>query len=159
MTVEKNLIGAAGEHLVLSRLLSRGILASQSPFNAYKADILVNPTTEGRPLLFQVKSRSGKGKEKRWTMQAKHENMTESNLFYCFVDLSEVHPIIYVIPAKVVAKVIKTGHATWLKTPGKRGQKHNDSEMRVITNSPSIPNKYAPHGWMDEYLEKWELLK
>jgi hypothetical protein len=41
---DKNLIGAAGEHLVLSRLLSLGLLASQSPFNAFKAVILVNPT-------------------------------------------------------------------------------------------------------------------
>ena len=41
---DKNLIGAAGEHLVLSRLLSLGLLVSKSPFNAFKADILVNPT-------------------------------------------------------------------------------------------------------------------
>ena len=44
MTTDYNLIGAAGKHLVLSRLLSLGLLASQSPFNAFKADILVNPT-------------------------------------------------------------------------------------------------------------------
>ena len=28
---DKNLVGAAGEHLVLSRLLSKGILAAQAP--------------------------------------------------------------------------------------------------------------------------------
>jgi hypothetical protein len=28
---DKNLIGAAGEHLVLSRLLSKGMLAAQAP--------------------------------------------------------------------------------------------------------------------------------
>ena len=157
--VEKNLIGAAGEHLVLSRLLTRGILASQAPFNAYKADILVNPTNMGRPLLIQVKTRSGKGSRQRWTMDVKHEDMTDSNLFYCFVDLGQEHPCVYVIPAKVVAKVIKTGHQTWLKTPGKKGQKHNDNDMRAISNTPRLPNKFAPDGWMDKYLEKWELLK
>ena len=39
---DKNLVGAAGEHLVLSRLLSKGILAAQAPRGARKADILVN---------------------------------------------------------------------------------------------------------------------
>jgi len=158
MAIENALTGAAGEHLVLSRLLSRGILASLSPFNAYKADILVNPTDGGKPLLIQVKTRTGKGPTKRWTMKSKHEDMADSNLFYCFVDLSEEHPSVYVIPAKVVARVIKTGHENWLKTPGKRGQKHNDNDMRSISNNPGLANKYAPDGWMDEYLEKWELL-
>jgi hypothetical protein len=31
MKIQTQLIGAAGEHLVLSRLLSRGILAAQTP--------------------------------------------------------------------------------------------------------------------------------
>ena len=109
MAIENALIGAAGEHLVLSRLLSRGILASLSPRNAYKADILVNPTDGGKPLLIQVKARTGKGPTKRWTMKSKHEAMTDSNLFYCFVDLSEEHPSVYVIPAKVVASLVLVG--------------------------------------------------
>jgi hypothetical protein len=45
---DKNLVGAAGEHLVLSRLLSKGILAAQAPRGARKADILVNHL-DGKP--------------------------------------------------------------------------------------------------------------
>ena len=55
---DKNLIGAAGEHLVLSRLLVRGVLASQAPRNTRKADILVNPLDGGKPRLIQVKTTS-----------------------------------------------------------------------------------------------------
>ena len=161
MKKDKNLIGAAGEHLVLSRLLARQVLAAKAPFNAYKADILVNPTDMGRPLLIQVKTisgrgpikkktRSGKGPIKKWILNKKDEPNTDSNLFYCFVDLSGEHPSVYVIPAKLVAKRIKTGHQDWLKTPGRKGQKHNDSSMRAIENRD---------GWMDKYLEKWDLLK
>jgi hypothetical protein len=40
--IDTSLTGAAGEHLVLSRLLSRGVLAAQAPRGARKADILVN---------------------------------------------------------------------------------------------------------------------
>jgi hypothetical protein len=39
---DTQLVGAAGEHLVLSRLLARGILAAQAPRGTRKADILVN---------------------------------------------------------------------------------------------------------------------
>ncbi len=39
MASDKTLIGAAGEHLVLSRLLEQGVLASQAPRGTRKADI------------------------------------------------------------------------------------------------------------------------
>jgi len=161
MRIDTAIVGAAGEHLVLSRLLARQVLASKAPFNAYMADILVNPTDKGKPLLIQVKTRSGgrptkkktrSGKEpiKKWPMGKKHEAMAASNLFYCFVDLSGEHPSVYVIPSKLVARKLKTGHQDWLKTPGKRGQKHNDNSMRAIETRD---------GWMDKYLERWDLLK
>ena len=51
MNRDKQLVGAAGEHLVLSRLLAKGILASQAPRGARKADILVNPLDGGRPII------------------------------------------------------------------------------------------------------------
>ena len=46
---DKSLVGAAGEHLVLSRLLSRELLASQAPRGTRKADVLVNPLDGGKP--------------------------------------------------------------------------------------------------------------
>ena len=59
---------------------------------------------------------------------------------------------------KKPAKVIKKGHELWLKTPGSKGQKHNETDMRRISNSHRLKNEYAPDGWMDKYLENWELL-
>ena len=66
MNKDKALIGAAGEHLVLSRLLARGLLASQAPRGTRKADILVNPLDDGKPRLIQVKTRSQKAKTLSW---------------------------------------------------------------------------------------------
>jgi len=155
---DKQLVGAAGEHLVLSRLLARGLLASQAPRGTRKADILVNPLDGGRPVLIQVKTTSGGGSRVGWHMNVKHESVTDKDLYYCFVNLAEDNPSVYVIPATVVAKVIKTGHSNWLQTPGAKGQQRNDSAMRMISNSPRVENKFAPIGWMDKYLENWELL-
>jgi hypothetical protein len=71
MSLDKALIGAAGEHLVLSRLLARGLLASQAPRGTRKADILVNPLDGGQPRLIQVKTRSIPSKNLSWAMNEK----------------------------------------------------------------------------------------
>jgi hypothetical protein len=91
-------------------------------------------------------------------MNVKHESITDSDLFYCFVNLGEDNPQVYVVPSKVVAKVIKKGHQTWLETPGSKGQKHNETDMRRISNTFRLKNEYARDGWMDKYLENWDLL-
>ncbi len=155
---DTQLVGAAGEHLVLSRLLALGVLAAQAPRGARKADILVNHLDDRSSSLIQVKTRSGKGSDGGWHMKAKHEEIEDPDLFYCFVDLGKEHPTIHVVPAKVVARVVRESHAVWLASPGKKGQIHNDSDMRRIRNSYGWRVKSAPDGWMDKYLEAWDLL-
>jgi hypothetical protein len=150
---DKALIGAAGEHLVLSRLLSRGFLAAPAPRGTRKVDILVNFIDGGNPILVQVKStlntpRTG------WPLSAKHEQVGGEDLFFCFVTLSSEHPAVFVVPSEIVAKHCRLSHQLWLDTPGKKGEVHNDSNMRQITNRDQ---NYGPReGWMDIYLEAWE---
>lgn len=156
---DTQLVGAAGEHLVLSRLLMRGVLAAQAPRGTRKADILVNHLDDKRSSLIQVKTRSGKGADGGWHMKAKHEEIADPDMFYCFVDLGPQNPEIYVIPAKVVAKVVKESHAVWLATPGKNGNQHNDTDMRRIRKNYGTKLKSAPEGWMDKYFENWSALE
>ena len=117
---DKSLVGAAGEHLVLSRLLSRDLLASQAPRGTRKVDVLVNPLDGGKPRLIQVKTRTAVGNSLGWHMGLKHESISEKDLFYCFVNLELVDPVVYVIPSRIVAKVVKDSHAEWLATLGKK---------------------------------------
>jgi hypothetical protein len=91
-------------------------------------------------------------------MKSKHEEMKEDDLFYCFVDLGPEHPNVYVVPSKKVAEVIADAHQTWLATPGRGGKQHNDTDMRRIITKYNMELKSAPEGWMDEYLENWDLL-
>jgi hypothetical protein len=147
---DTQLTGAAGEHLVLSRLLSRGFLAAQAPRGSRKADVLVNFLDGGSPCLIQVKSRQF-GADGGWHMSEKQESITDADLFYCFVDFEPESPTVHVIPAAVVAKTIKEDHEIWLATPGKKGQKHNDTKMRRI--KPSSLSYEA--GWLDVYYEAW----
>lgn len=154
---DTSLTGAAGEHLVLSRLLSRGILAAQAPRGARKADILVNHLDDKPPCLIQVKTRSGKGADIGWHMNKKHESVSDKDLYYCFVNLGSANQDIYVIPANVVAKVVSESHATWLSTPGKGGKPHKDTDLRrIITEYKNMRLRSAPPGWIEQYKEKWD---
>lgn len=158
MKIDKNLIGAAGEHLVLSRLLEQGILASPAPRATRKADILVNPLDSGLPKLIQVKSTLYTGSRLKWFMGDKHELISDKDMFYCFVSLNSQNSQAYVIPAKIVSKAVETSHRIWLNTPGKKGQAHNDSKMRWITTEYPFPVPGFKDGWMNKYLENWSQL-
>ena len=150
--VDSALLGAAGEHLVLSRLLACGYLAAQAPRGTRKVDILVNFLDGSEPCLIQVKA-SSKGRN-GWHMQKKHEEILDDDLFYCFVDLEPQHPTVHVIPAHVVAKTLARDHAVWLATPGKNGKGHKDTPMRRLRSDCFG----ADPGWMDQYLEAWNLI-
>lgn len=162
MTVDHAVIGAAGEHLVLSRLLSRGILAAKAPDGTALVDLVVHQTQPGGelsiPVAIQVKTRLRGGGDGGWHMQKKHEDHTEPWLFYAFVDFALESPVVYVIPSSKVAQVVRDQHATWLARPGFQGQAHNDSNMRRIRpNWPyDVPGVYD--GWLDQYKEAWHLL-
>ncbi len=152
--VDSTLIGPAGEHLVLSRLLAQGFLASPAPRGTRQVDIVVNFIEGGNPKLIQVKTTMGSPK-KGWILQAKHENQASEDLFFCFVSFDSIQGEVYVIPSAVVAGHIKEGHEKWLSKPGKQGQKHNDSAMR---NLSSLENSYGP-SWLSTYFENWDLLR
>ena len=152
--VDTALVGSAGEHLVLSRLLSRGFLASPAPRGTRKADILVNFLDGGEPFLVQVKSRS-RGPDRGWHMGEKHEKITDPDLFYCFVDFEPAHPEVFVMPAPFVAEVIERDHRLWMEMPGKKGQPHNATPFRRMR-----PGCFGmEEGWMNEYQEAWHLLQ
>lgn len=151
---DTTLTGAAGEHLVLSRLLQRGIVAAQAPEGVRKVDILVNFLDGGTPCFIQVKARQF-GSDGGWHMSVKHEAITDDDLFYAFVDFEPESPTVHLLPAKVVSKAITTAHQIWLATPGKNGQAHKATDMRRI--GPKIPGQVD--GWMGQYLERWDLLR
>jgi hypothetical protein len=150
---DKSLIGAAGEHLVLSRLLSNGFLAAQAPRGTRKVDILVNFIDGGEPCLIQVKSRS-KGGSKGWHMNEKHEAIRDPDLFYCFVDFEPTSPEVFVIPASVVADVLELDHRIWLAAPGKNGQPHNATAFRRLRPD----SNGVEQDWMEQYHEAWDQL-
>lgn len=151
-------MGPAGEHYVLFRLHMEGMLAALAPTNAPTVDILVLNEDETIAATIQVKTRTYGG-DGGWHMKAKHENFVRPGLFYAFVDLEPESPTTFVVPSKVVAKVIREAHHAWLITPGKNGNPHKDGEMRRILPAYRYPVSSAPTGWMEQYKDNWSLLR
>jgi hypothetical protein len=161
MARDYSVIGAAGEHLVLSRLLARGVLATKAPDGTKGVDLLVHRSRPTGALdvaaAIQVKTRT-RGGDGGWHMKAHHESLSDSWLYYAFVDFQPEHPVVYLIPSRKVAAVITRAHALWLARPGKNGQAHNDSVFRRIRPNYTHPVLGAPDGWMEKYREAWDAL-
>jgi hypothetical protein len=150
---DTTMTGAAGEHLVLSRLLQRGILAAPAPRGTSKVDVLVNFMDGRQPVLLQVKARQF-GSDGGWHMSEKHEQISSPSIFYCFVNFEPTSPTVHVIPSSVVAEALRVDHQVWLETPGKLGQAHQPTKLRRLR-----PKMRGQDGdWMQTYLENWDLL-
>jgi len=156
---DKNFIGAAGEHLVLSRLYARRVLASLAPPNAPEVDILVNPVDGNNSKLIQVKSTESRGKDRGWSMRDEHLSLVSPKLFYCFVELSSNPQNVYVIPSGVVAQVLKEADKAYMNKPKRDGSARTKHSRRMLKPNFLVDIPSAPDGWMDKYLEKWDLLK
>jgi hypothetical protein len=151
--IDKTLIGPAGEHLVLARLLSQGFLASPAPRGTRKVDIIVNYIDGGNPKLVQVKTTMNQFRY-GWVLSEKHEVIDDPDLFYCFVNFNGSLGEVYVVPAAEVAKAISDSHRTWLAGEGKDGSARKDSPVRNF----GIKMFGKSEDWLDEYKENWSQL-
>ena len=141
------LSGVAGEYFVAAELSKRGLIASITLRNSKGVDILCSNSMATKSVGIQVKT--SKYSKAEWLLNKKSEDYYADNLFYVFVKLNnnQNSPDYFIVPSKVVAKATREGHRHWLATLGRKGQKHNDSSMRVFGDKEG---KY--HG-------RWDLLK
>ena len=141
------LAGVSGEYFVAAELSRRGYISSVTLKNTRGIDILVANESATKTLGIQVKT--NQGNRKAWVLNEKAEDFYADNLFYVFVNLIGVGqlPEYYIASSKTVADYVKNGHKKWLETPGKKGQAHNDSSMRMFSDHEQ------------KYLNKWDTLK
>jgi hypothetical protein len=156
------MLGAAGEHYVMSQLLRQNKIAALAPAGVPDADIIVSDRVGSVLSAVQVKSRREAGTDGGWHMKAKHEEIARDLLFYCFVDFGKSvadMPRCWVIPSAVVATVLKETHKAWLDTPGLNGRPHQPTEMRRLL--PDFARRGRPKyslGWLTRYLGAWKLI-
>lgn len=156
---EKMFIGSAGEHLVLSRLLSQRVLATLAPSNFPDVDILVSPLNGADSKWIQVKSTETAGKNRGWSMRDGHLKLQSPKLFYCFVELSSEPQRVYVVPSRVVANVLTKVDRAYMRKPKLDGSKRTNHARRMLKPNFTVKVPIAPEGWMEKYLEAWDLIK
>jgi hypothetical protein len=139
-------IGNSGEYFVAGELERRGFTVAVPMSNVKDFDILAIHRETHEQYAIQVKTTGYK--QKKWTLAKKNEELIGDNIFYVFVSLNELDtPEYHIVPSKIVAETIKVSHQNWLDTPGKKGQKHNDTNIRVFLDEE------------DDFLDKWHLLE
>ena len=159
--VNPTILGAAGEHYVMSQLLRRGMIAALAPAGVPDADIIVSNRLGSSLAAVQVKARSVGTLKGGWVMKAKHESIDRRLLFYAFVDFGKelaAAAQCWILPSSEVAGAVKESHAAWLPMPGKGGQQHQDSDMRGLSHDYSKYGIGRDLGWLDPYREAWHLI-
>ena len=139
-------IGNSGEYFVAGELERRGFTVALPMSNVKDFDVLAINRETHEQFAIQVKTTGYK--QKKWTLSKKNEELVGHNIYYIFVSLNELDtPEYHIVPSNVVADTIKTAHQVWLHTPGQKGQKHNDINIRTFEDKD------------DTYLNRWDLLK
>jgi len=91
-------VGLAGEFYVLAQLAQHDLVATFTLANTKGVDILVANIELNRLFKIEVKTTSRGPRYESlfandpcysWPMSAKHERLSDANLFYCFVVLRE----------------------------------------------------------------------
>jgi hypothetical protein len=159
-----SLLGAAGEHYVMSQLLRRGLIAALAPVGVPTADIVVTDDIGERACALQVKTRRAIGSDGGWHMKSKHEHIRGASLFYVFLsfpaDFGQL-PDAFVVPSTVVADALSASHKAWLAIPGRNGKPHIDSEVRRFLPDYSkvgLADTYGP-GWLEQFRDGWDSLR
>lgn len=130
MKISKQLSGIAGEYFVAAEISRRGYLAAITLRNSDGIDILVSNLNGDKSISIQVKSTQNK---RKWVLTQKVENENSDKKYYVFVNIpsdKDLSPEYFIIKSTVLASKIYSGHRNWLNSPGKKGQKRNDSNMR-----------------------------
>jgi hypothetical protein len=155
------ILGAAGEHYVMCQLLRRNMIAALAPAGVPNSDIVVTDRLGDRLCAVQVKVRRELGSDGGWHMDQKHETLISPNLFYCFVDFGKLltePPKTWIVPSGIVAQSLLDMYGDWLVTPGKKGQRRNDTSFRrFLPEYKPLPNYKL--GWLQPYLENWGSLE
>lgn len=147
MTRATGLTGAAGEYYVAAELSLRGWLATPTIKNAPGTDVLAQYREKG--ILVAIQTKTASMGNQFMLNEGIERPSSASNEWIVLVKLGKLgtQPRFFVVPHDHVAAASYAQHQRWLKTPGKNGQKHNDTSRRML-----YANQFL------NYEDRWDLL-
>lgn len=157
---QKQNIGNAGEYYIASRLSAMNFVTTITLGRAEKYDILAL-SPKGKLFKLSVKTKEREDITD-FPLSKKDERGQANDFYYAFVKLNgfRKEPEFWVIPSKIVCPLIKRAHDKWKKTPGKKGQPHGDSNVRILPIKLRGSKKiYYPAKWESEVKKYYKNLK
>ncbi len=87
-------------------------------------------------------------------MSEKHEKISDPNLFYCFVEISDDAQRFrfFIVPSRVVAKYVREQHNVWLK----HGHSKTTTTMRQFRLGTKEEKYPIATPTVEEYENNWE---
>lgn len=165
-SLNKNSVSLAGEFAVLSQLTLRGFDANMTLGHTKGVDILASDPKTGRMFKVEVKtSFAGQpahsklfGHTLSWMMSDKHEEISDPNLFYCFVNIERQTSVFrfFIVPSDVVAKYVKAQHKYWLDQSPGQTSKDLEIPMRQFRIGVDDAEYQIPTPLAKDYENKWE---
>ncbi len=149
--------GSASQFFIAGELCRRGLVAVVTMGNCPNTDILCSNKGGTKFVHIQVKTfRPG---DKTCSVGRKAEIDYGNNFFWILGGIpimdSTQNFEYYIIPSSELSKNVKEAHSMWMKALGKKGQIHNDSNVRTV----AIPPGKGFNGWdISKYLNKWDLI-
>jgi hypothetical protein len=155
MAQEKSTRGNASQFFVAGELCRRGYSAVVTMGNTPNTDILCSNIEGTRFVHIQVKTFVPGGRT--CSVGVKAEKNFGENFFWVLGGIpkpdSQLPFVYYIIPSSVMAREISKNHHAWLQSLGKKGQKHNDNNIRIVTLPP-----YKTVWDISEYENRWDLI-
>jgi hypothetical protein len=158
MSKEKISRGNASQFFIAGELCRRGYSAVVTLGNTPNTDILCSNIEGTKFVHIQVKTFIPGNRT--CSVGKKAEKYFGENFFWVLAGIpepgSQTGFEYFIIPAKAMSINISEGHSLWLKKLGKKGQDHNDSNVRTV----HLPPNKSPEGWdISEYRDRWDLIE
>ena len=158
MAKQKITRGNASQFFVAGELCRRGYAAVVTLGNTPNTDILCSNLEGTRFVHIQVKTFVPGSRTCSVGMKA--EKYFGENFFWVLGGIptpdSDKEFEYYIIPSITMSEKVKNGHQIWLSTPGKNGQKHNDTSIRTLLLPPLI---HIGDWDLSEYRNRWDLIE
>jgi len=158
--IKKQNVGNAGEYYIAARLSVLNFTATITLGRAEKYDILAL-SPKGRLIKISVKA-SQLENAKDFPLSVKDEKGAANDFYYAFVKLNRFNkePDFWIIPSKVVCPFIKKADEKWMEKPGRKGQKHKGSTMRILPIEVRESQKLLyPKNWNEEVKKYYKNLE
>jgi hypothetical protein len=158
MAKDKSSRGNASQFFVAGELCRRGYSAVVTLGNTPNTDILCSNLEGTRFVHIQVKTFIPGNRT--CSVGQKSEKDFGENFFWVLGGIPEPGSNAafeyYIIPSREMADHVLEGHGLWLNTPGKKGQDHNDSNIRTV----HLPPFKSFSDWdISEYRDRWDLIE